>query len=189
MMKIEEFVKVMETNKGKLYSKTDTNAMSNFIKKTLEVKEYIPVIDKLRLVNKVLAECTEEEFGIIKVDSFKKYFQFTIAVLQTYTNLEFSANGLDLYREYDMLCETGLLDVIISIFESDYRKTNDILNMMYGDMIENNNNVANVVGKSARVLSESLTGLISSIQKKISDFQINIDDSDLEKLSRFLNVV
>lgn len=188
-MKIGEFVKVMETNKGKLYSKTDTNAMSNFIKKTLEVKEYIPVIDKLRLVNKVLAECTEEEFGIIKVDSFKKYFQFTIAVLQAYTNLEFSANGLDLYREYDMLCETGLLDVIISTFESDYRKTNDILNMMYGDMIENNNNVANVIGKSTRALSESLTGLIGSIQKKISDFQINIDDSDLEKLSRFLNIV
>ena len=71
-MKIEKFVEIMEANKGKIYSKTNANAMSDFIKKTLKVKDYIPVIDKLRLVNNVLSECTEEEFGIIKVDSFKK---------------------------------------------------------------------------------------------------------------------
>ena len=185
-MKIKEFVEIMEANKGKIYSKTDANAMSNFIKKTLEVKEYVPVIDKMRLVNSVLSECTEEEFGIIKVDSFKKYFQFTIAILQSHTNLEFSVNALDLYKDYDMLCEHGLLDTIISTFEDDYRKTNDILNMMYGDMIENNNNISNVVGLGIHKLSGSLSGIIDTIQDKINNFQMNLNASDLEGLQKFL---
>lgn len=188
-MKIEKFVEIMEANKGKIYSKTNANVMSDFIKKTLEVKDYIPVIDKLRLVNNVLSECTEEEFGIIKVDSFKKYFQFTIAILQAHTNLEFSASGLDLYKEYDMLCENGLLDPVIATFEDDYRKTNDILNMMYGDMIENNNNISNVVGSSVQKLSGSLSGLIETAQNKINDFQMNLNASDLEGLQKFLNAM
>ena len=36
-MKIEKFVEIMEANKGKIYSKTNANAMSDFIKKTLVV--------------------------------------------------------------------------------------------------------------------------------------------------------
>ena len=186
-MKIKEFEQIMNENKGKLYSRTDTNAVTNFVKKTLEVKEYLPIIDKMKLCNKVVSECTEEEFGVIKVDSFKRYFLFTVAVLQAYTTLEFSENALDMYAEYDLLCETGMLDIVISTFEKDYRKTNDILNMMCGDIIENNNNIANVVGKNLNDLSGSFVSILNSLQKKIEDFDLDLDKLDIEKLQKFIS--
>ena len=33
-MKIKEFEQIMNENKGKLYSRTDANAVTNFVKKT-----------------------------------------------------------------------------------------------------------------------------------------------------------
>lgn len=184
-MKVQEFINEVNNNKARLYNKTDSNALSKFIKETLNVKDYIPVIDKQRIAMKVLDGCTEEEYGVIKVDSFQKYFLFTINMLQSHTNLEFTIDG-DIYGEYDELCKCGLLDQIIGTFQEDYERSNSVLNMLYGDMISNTNNFINIISRIVDDISKKSDGIIDVISDKIKNIDFNIDQSDIDKLKRFL---
>ena len=184
-MKINEFLDVVNANKAKLYNKVNKNALSDFIKQTLNVKEYLPIIDKQHLAKRVIDVCTFEENGVIKVDSFQKYFLFTINVLQMYTDLEFDVEG-DIYGEYDELCACGLLDEILGTFNEDYERANTVLNMLYADMIENNNSVANLIGSAMSSVSASADNLIHSLSEKISEMNTDISDEDIVKLQNFL---
>lgn len=184
-MKINEFLNAVNANKTKLYNKADKNALPNFIKQTLNVKDYISIIDKQRLAQRVLGACTFEENGVIKTDSFQKYFLFTIGALQLYTDLEFDVEG-DIYSEYDELCKTGLLDAVLGTFEEDYSRANAVLNMLYGDMVENNNSVANILGTAIGKLSNGADELIHSISGKIAEFNTSINSEDIAKLQSFL---
>ena len=74
-MKIEEFVKIIETNKGKIYSKTNANAMSDFIKKTLEVKDYLPLQEKKDLISKMIDSSIIYENNMYKFDEINKHTQ------------------------------------------------------------------------------------------------------------------
>lgn len=184
-MKINEFVQKVSENKAKLYNKADKNALQNFIKQTLNIKSYISIIEKQRLAMRVLDACTFEENGVIKTDSFQKYFLFTIGALKMYTNLEFNEEG-NIYEEYDELCGSGLLDAILDTFQEDYGRANAVLNMLYADMIENNNSVSNLIGAAMSKLSASADELIHSISEKISDMNTNISNEDIAKLQSFL---
>lgn len=184
-MKVNEFIQKVNENKTKLYNKADKNALSNFIKQTLNVKSYVPIIDKHHLANRVLDACTFEENGVIKTDSFQKYFLFTIGALKMYTDLEFDEEG-NIYEEYDELCSNGLLDAILDTFEEDYGRANAILNMLYADMIENNNSIANLIGTTMSKLSTGADGLIHSLSEKIADINTNINNEDITKLQSFL---
>lgn len=184
-MKIQEFCQKVSENKARLYNKADKNALSNFIKQTLNIKSYIPIIDKIHLAERVLNACTFEENGVIKTDSFQKYFLFTINTLKMYTDLEFDEEG-NIYEEYDELCSNGLLDAILDTFEEDYGRANAILNMLYADMIENNNSIANLIGTTMGKLSTGADGLIHSLSEKIADINTNISNEDIAKLQSFL---
>lgn len=184
-MKVSEFMNKVNENKARLYNKTDVNALPNFIKQTLNVKEYLPIIDKRHLANRVINACTFEENGVIKTDSFQKYFLFTVGALQMYTNLEFDVDG-NIYGEYDELCKNGLLDTILETFEEDYGRANAVLNMLYADMIENNNSVANIIGATMSNMSAVADDLIHSISEKISEMNTNINNEDIAKLQSFL---
>lgn len=184
-MTIKELIEAVNANKTKLYNKTDKNALANFIKQTLNVKSYISIIEKQRLAKRVLDACTYEENGVIKTDSFQKYFLFTIGALKMYTNLEFNEEG-NIYEEYDELCGSGLLDAILDTFQEDYGRANAVLNMLYADMIENNNTVANLIGIAMSKLSTGAEELIHSISEKIADINTSISNEDIIKLQNFL---
>ena len=184
-MKIKEFIEAVNTNKTKLYNKADKNALSNFIKQTLNVKSYISIIDKQHLAMRVLDACTFEENGVIKTDSFQKYFLFTINVLKMYTDLEFDEEG-NIYEEYDELCSNGLLDAILDTFQEDYGRANAVLNMLYADMIENNNSISNIIGTAMSNISTVSDDLIHSLSEKISEMNTNINNEDIVKLQNFL---
>ena len=76
-MKIKEFVEIMEANKSKIYSKTNANAMSDFIKKTLEVKDYLPLQEKKDLISKII------DSSIIYENSMYKSVSYTHLTLPT----------------------------------------------------------------------------------------------------------
>ena len=184
-MTIKEFIEAVNANKTKLYNKADKNALQNFIKQTLNIKSYISIIEKQRLAMRVLDACTFEENGVIKTDSFQKYFLFTINVLKMYTDLEFDVEG-DIYGEYDELCACGLLDEILGTFNEDYERANTVLNMLYADMIENNNSVANLIGSAMSSVSASVDSLIHSLSEKISEMNTDISNEDIVKLQNIL---
>ena len=146
-MKIMEFIEAVKKNPNQ------TTAVCKKIIKT----RYIPVLEKRQLAELVYSTSTEIENGVVKVDSLSKYLIFTLLMLTKYTNLEFTVdeNGAateEAIKEYDVLCENGLLNPIIAEFQEDYARANEIMNYVFQDNLAVNNTVEAVVGKAAGVV-------------------------------------
>ena len=82
----------------------------NFNEQNIEVKQYLPVNDKLDLISWVINQSADDLkfYNIGKLDIFKH-----IAIAQHYTNITFTEEQLsDPARLYDLLATSGLMDAI-----------------------------------------------------------------------------
>ena len=183
-MNILEFVEKFNNDKV-VNTPIKPNAISDYIKEKLEVKEYIPFVDKRELCEKVLDACnTKMGNGLVEVDSVSRYLVFTISVISKYTNLEFSSgkdSEFDSLDEYDMLCQSGLLNTILDVIGGEYTTCNNILNMMMADIEANNNTVENVMATFLGKLGNSVDGLIDVLAEKVEDMELDLSQIDINK--------
>lgn len=184
-MKISEFVKNF-IDKKVMNTAINQNAVSDYLKKELEVKDYVPFAEKRDLCARVLEVCnTKDDSGLVKVDSISRYILFTIAIISKYTNLEFSSGEeeIDSLDEYDMLCQNNLLNPILDIIGGEYVTCNNMLNMMMDDIVSNNNTVENVVGAVLGKFSDSLDELVSALANKVESTDLDLSQIDIDKYS------
>lgn len=184
-MKIMEFIETVKKN---------PNQATAICKKLIKTR-YLPVLEKRQLAELVYANSTEIENGVVKVDSLSKYLIFTLLMLTRYTNLEFSVDEKgaateEAIREYDALCENGLLNPIIAEFQEDYARANEIMNYVFQDNIAVNNTVESVIGKTADGILNILDGFINVLSDKVSEMDLdlsNVDMSQVENVMKLLN--
>lgn len=163
-----------------------------WIKKELGVKEYLPFAEKRELCEVVLDACCTKEDGLVKVDSVTRYIIFTITVISRYTNLEFSSGEdaeYDSLDEYDMLCESHLLDIILAVLGDEYTACNNMLNMMMDDIMTNNNTVEAVLGHALNKLSDSLDDLIGAFADKVEEMELDLSQIDINKYKGLLDLL
>lgn len=168
-------------------SKINDHAVSDYLKKELEVKNYVPFVEKRELCEGVINACNiVDDGGIVKVDSVTRYIVFTLSVLTKYTNLEFSSGEdaeFDSLDEYDMLCQNGLLNPILSVIGEEYVACNNMLNMMMEDVIANNNTVENILGTASNRLLESIDTIINALADKIDELELDLSQIDIDKFA------
>ena len=187
-MLVKEFVEKFKNAKI-VNSKVAPNAVGDYLKKELEIKDYVPLIEKQSIAQIVLETCAHMNNGVIAIDSIQKYIIFTITVLSDYTNLEFDgANDLE---DYDVLCshqigESTLLDEIIKTFEKEYVRCNYILNIITADLMAENN-IEKQVGKFLSGISEKINDLGDSLINKLGDFNMDLNQLDIDKLSNIIS--
>lgn len=184
-MNIKEFVNGFKS-KRIINTKLDPEAVSNYIRKELKVKDYVPFAEKRELCANVLNACnTKDSNGLVKVDSVSRYILFTIAIISKYTTLDFSSGKddeeLDSLDEYDMLCQANLLDPILEVIGAEYVTCNNILNMMMSDVVANNNTIESVVGHTLGKISKSVDGLIGALTEKVEDMELDLSQIDIDK--------
>ena len=105
-----------------------------FGENTIEVKHYLPLKDKIDLVQTVVNETVDDKgyYNPIQLEAFK-----VIEVTAAYTNLSFTEKQReDVYKLYDQLVSTGFWGVVweaIAISERDYidSKINKIIDNIY----------------------------------------------------------
>lgn len=183
-MTIQNFIK--EFNEKKVINtQIAPNAVAEYLKKTLEIKDYVPFAEKRELCANVLNACnTRGNSGLVKVDSVSRYITFTLAILSTYTNLEFSSGEdteFDSLDEYDMLCQADLLNPILDVIGEEYVTCNNILNMMMSDIVANNNTVENVVATILGDLGESVDDFINVLAEKVKLLNLDLNQIDINK--------
>ena len=179
-MKIREFVEEAKKN--------------NTVCKKLVKTKYIPVLEKRQLAELVYQNSISEENGVIKVDSLSKYLIFTLLMLTKYTDLEFAVdeNGAateEAIREYDELCESGLINKIIAEFQEDYVRANEILNYVFQDNLAVNNTVEAVVGKAANHILNILDGFAGILADKVDEMNVNLSNVDMGQLENIMNLL
>lgn len=182
-MKIFELVEFVGESKNKMLKHEQLQAV---LQKKLEVKEYLGIKEKKALVNDIVNECILYEDGMYKFDESEKYICFIMKTIEAYTNLELSE---DIEEDYDMLCRTKILDLIVNTFKAEYEEVNVLLSMKC-DYILIGNSINAQFGKFLSNLSENIDSIVSVLSEKIGDFDISklpISKKDLLKLMDFLN--
>jgi hypothetical protein len=187
-MKINEFVQKVSENKAKLYNKADKNALSNFIKQTLNIKSYISIKEKKQLVEDIVSETIIYENGLLKFNGIDQYIVYAMKCIEAYTDLELSN---DIEDDYDELSKTGLLEAITSTFAEEYKTVLTLLQMQC-DYILMDNSISSKVGVFLTMVSSIIDKLANSLPNSVDNFDIsklNIDKKDIEKITEFLQIV
>jgi len=174
----------MGQNKNKLLK---TEQIQAFLKKELNVKEYISIKGKKELVEDIINACILYEDGVFKFDDIDKYICFTMKVIEAYTDLELSA---DMELDYDMLCEAKLLNPVIDTFKKEYDDVNILLQMKC-DYVLHDNTMEAQLGRFLDGVTEKLDVLVQALADQVNGFDINnlpISGEDLRKLMKFINM-
>lgn len=181
-MKIKEFVEIMEANKSKIYSKTDANAMSNFIKKTLEVKDYLPLQEKKDLISQIIDASIIYENSMYKFDEIDKYVHLVMFSVGAYTNIELSD---DIEDDYDELCRNGLLDTVVDTFRGEYQAVMMLLNMQCNYILADNALGAKL-GAFVEGLSKNIDSLAGVLKAKVESMDFDMSNLDLNNIQSLL---
>lgn len=183
-MKVQELVEFMNNSKNKMLKADQLQAV---MQKQLEVKEYMGIKDKKKLINDIVNECIIYEDGLFKFDDIEKYVVFTMKTIEAYTNLELSD---DIEEDYDMLCRAKILESVVSTFKKEYDDVNILLSMKC-DYILSGNNIEAQFGKFLNNISEKVDDFAAVLSDKVGNFdigQLPIGKEDLMKLMDFINI-
>ena len=148
----------------------------------LDIKKYIPIMDKKKIAIDVISACTDDIDGFVTVDRLKMYVYFDMQILSVYTNLEVATDFNEIVTQYDALCENGMRDKIVRLFENDYEVMCVILEDMLEELLMQNSIDMQVVRMANRVMN-----ILDVLEDKMDDINSLIpEDIDLGKLKDML---
>lgn len=183
-MKIRDFIEYMQKSVNRTMK---DDQIAKMVQKILEVKNYMSIKDKKVLVEGIVDECILYEDGIFKFDEIEKYVCFTMRVIEAYTNLELSD---DMEDDYDLLCESNLLNTIVNAFKDEYDSIN-ILLQMRSDYILSSNTIEAQFGKFLEGISDKVDVLTEALATKVGEFNLSelLSNINPETITKLLSIV
>lgn len=187
-MKINEFIENYKNAKV-LNTKINPNAVSEYLRKELAIKTYIPFKEKRKIAEMIVAQNIKEVDGIKKYDSIDGYVALIVASIMAHTNLQFSTDPV---ADYDLLAESGLLPQIIAEFQGSHDEIDIVLKMALAMELEDNN-VNALVGRFLNKISGVLDVVLEVVKDKFEDFDLSdvlgsdFKEEDIAQLKGFLD--
>lgn len=145
----------------------------------IEVKKYLPVSQKLKLVLSVYNSCIDENNGLKVVNGNSKKIALVYFITKYYTNINLPK---DIFETYDILIETGLYNVIENIIYDEVIRIEDMLDevIAYEDKkYHQENQFVYVVKNLLQELIDKVPSLeeakdfVEMVEKEISRFDPN----------------
>ena len=187
-MTIKEFIKKF-TDKKISNNKINEHAVSDYLKKELEIKTYVPFREKRKIAEMIVEHNISEVDGVKKYDSINGYVDLIVSSVLAHTNLKFSSDPVE---DYDLLAESGLLPQIIAEFQSSHNEIDVVLKMALAMELEDNN-VNSLIGRFLNKISKGLDSILETTKDKLggTDWQsalgFDFNEEDLALLKGFLN--
>ena len=129
----------------------------NFNEQIIEVKQYLPIDEKLELIGNVINSAADANnfANPVKINLFA-----TLEILYAYTNINFTDKQKeDPAKLYDLTISSGLVDVILeAIPEVEYKN-------LYNGIIEVANSIYNY--------KSSMLGIMESVMADYSNVQLD----------------
>ena len=189
MITVKDFCEKFKKD-GVINTKIAPDAVSEYIKKELEVKTYLPFMTKREIIEMVVNANITMVDGVKKYDNIRGYVAFIVAMIQAHTNIEFNTENP--MPDYDMLAESKLLQQIVETFREDYDECDVLLKMALAAEMEDNNGKA-ILGRFLNSVLERLDGVIEIISEAAGELDLksmlgdNFNAENLAKLSSFLD--
>lgn len=162
----------------------------------LDVKTYLPLIEKKVIVRQVCEDIVEYEDGMAFDDYTQKIISKTLAVLLNYCQLEVDENTTngDIIDVIDLLFEKGIYNKIEEKIGDDLREFCWTIDEMIDNIKFKNNNIEGIlargINKIADIINTNLNSKqIKSIIKLASKEFKNFQPEKLQTLNDMLNMV
>ena len=187
-MTIKEFIDNFKEKKI-MNTKIAPDAVSEYLKKELEIKTYIPFRTKRQIVEIVVSQNTDWVDGIKKHDSINAYIGFVVAMISAHTSLQFSDDPV---VDYDLLAENGLLPQIIAEFKESYDECDILLKMALAMELEDNN-INVLFGKFLNSILQRVDSIVELAKNTFGNIDIKdvlgkvFKEEDLAELKGFLD--
>ncbi len=125
------------------------------IEELLEVKSYLPLVEKQLIVNKIIDSCIiVDENGLSKIDFFYKYLTTQISLIVNYTSLEFSENIIE---DFDYLAEyIGIEWIIDKISPIEVCIIQELVDDELDQVVKMNNSIEGILAKGINKITEKL---------------------------------
>lgn len=133
------------------------------LKQSLDVKSYIPVMEKKKIASHIIAACTDDVNGYVMVDRLAKEIYFNMSLLALYTNMEISTDFDEMVEQYDALCEAGVLYDIVDLID-DYCELSTVVDCELENMLDENS----LECQAVQVISK-INSIIDIFGDKIKD--------------------
>ena len=161
-----------------------------FVDDLLEVKQYLSIIEKNLIVNKIIDSCIvlDEINGLSKIDYFYKKLTSDVSLLVNYTNIEFSEN---LIEDYDCLCENvGIERILNQIPITEVEFILDLVDCELTQIIKLNNSIEGILASKLDKVVEKLPTdkQIKSLSKSLVKDINKLDWDKLPMLKDMWNV-
>lgn len=163
--------------KLKLTKKNETKTLK-YNNEEIEVKQYLPIQDKLALISRVISYAADQYnfANSVKLDLF-----LSLEIMYEYTNINFTEKQKENPTKlYDLLEENGLIDAVISLIPSTEYQT------LYEGVAE--------ISKSIYNYQNSVLGILENVVKdydglKFDSKEILGELSNSENLSLVKDVI
>ena len=145
------------------------------IEELVDVKSYLPFVEKKMLCNSIIGDCLEEDDGILMCDYFTKKIAMDIGFIVNYSDIEL---GEDFVEEYDFLVENKVAQYIFSNIDEDemlfmYSMVNEVLN----EKLRINRSIESVLSKGMSMLiqriptDKQIKSIIKLLSKELKTFE------------------
>lgn len=154
----------------------------------IEVKKYLPFVEKTLMVEDLIEACIEiADNNMKKINYVQKQLHWDLFIIMNYTNIELDAE--DITGQYDFLKENGIIaSVIDKILREEYRE----LELLFEESLNQEKNLANSI---EGVIANSVQSLIAKIpegkqlDKWINKISKTIKDFDPSKYSQLQDML
>ena len=153
--------------------------------KLLETKNYLPFSEKIDLVSRIVDKCTIDNNGFIQINEIDQYIHFTIESIKAYTNIEFNE---DYIADYDLLCSSGLLGVVIDTFDGEYKMILNMVEMQKRYVLEQNK-VEFQVAKVANALVGAIDQFGAAMSGKVDDLDKLVTPENIQMFKEFVGKI
>ncbi len=187
-MKINEFISNYNTQRF-MNTKNGVDERSEYFKKELGIKAYIPFREKRKIAEMIVAQNVKEVDGIKKYDNIDSYISLVVASIAAHTNLQFSDDPV---VDYDLLAESGLLPQIIAEFQGSHDEIDILLKMALESELDDNN-IEALVGRFLDKILKRIDDFGAVLKNTLGDFNLkdifgaDFKEEDLAELTGLLD--
>ena len=183
-MKIKEFCEAYKA-KNFMNTKQGIEERIEWIKKTIEIKSYIPFREKRKIAEMIVEQNINEVDGIKYYRSIDAYIGFIMASIVAHTNLEC---GGDPIANYDLLAENGLLSQIVTMFQESHNEIDILRKMALAEELEDNNTNV-LIGHFLDAVLNKVEGLSGMIDDVVGGLDVKkiLNDENVAKIIGLLN--
>lgn len=180
---VKEFCEAYKSQRF-MMTRSGVDERSEYLKRELEIKTYIPFKKKREIAEMVVEKNIEVIDGIKKYDSISGYIGLIVASIMAHTNLKFSSDPV---ADYDLLAESGLLSQIIAEFQGSHDEIDILVKMALAMELEDNS-VSALIGHFLDKIIKMLDGVSGALKDKFADFGLDdINEEDLARLTGLLD--